>query len=429
MSEPRVPERRGLRSVFGNTVWVAVWQASNQLPILLTLPFIARAFGPETLGLYAQMLAVGVYTTLVIDFGFNITATREAAGKRDDVHALRTLAGEVLASKVLLSLFAGAVLSVVLAVLDLPAHETLAFAGVVLAAMLTSLTPGWLFLGLEHVRPLALANAAWKALATVLIIWVVERPEDILIVAAVNAAAALAILLQSSWTIRHVLWPLHVPSLAETSRRMQHGSPLFIGNVAVNVYTVSVVLLVNLLLGAAAAGIYAVADRVRQVALGLFGPISQALYPSICRAVLVGETRREGDARIILFRVMVGVAAAISVGLFLAAEPIARLFGGPGFEGAADVILIMSPLPLFVTLSNILITQTMLPNGLTREYLYLTLSGAAFSVIAVVLLAPPLGVAGAATAVMLTEGLIVIASAYIVASRRLAAGILWRAAE
>jgi PST family polysaccharide transporter len=414
-----------LRTVFGNTIWVAVWQAANQLPAVITLPFLARALGPETLGVYAQMLAIGAWVGLLVDFAFSLTATREVAGHREDERFLKQLFAQVLASKILLAAAAG--LLVALASIFFPADRGHlgAFVFVFLTVVATAFTPAWLFLGLERVRPLAITTAFWKFGAVVLIIFLAHDPSDLLTICVINALATVVILLQCIWILRRTCWPLPVPTLSGIRQRLAEGAGLFVASTAVNTYTLSVVLIVSLLLGPAAAGIYSVADRVRQFALGLLGPITAALYPSICRAVLVGESSASARARSLLFRLMVATAALISAALFFAAPTIGRLVGGPGFEVAAVVIRVMSAIPVVVTLTNILSTQTMLPNGLRTEYLMVTLVGAVAGVLSVSLLTRMQGLIGAGWACLLTESFVMVVCAYVVAKRGLLRGIFF----
>jgi O-antigen/teichoic acid export membrane protein len=200
---------------------------------------------------------------------------------------------------------------------------------------------------------------------------------------------------------------------------------LFLSTVAVNSYTISIVFIVSFVLGPTAAGIYSIADRIRQYALGVFGPLSQALYPAICRTVLVGRSPDEAVAHRLVFWLMLASAAAISAGLFLFAEPICRLVGGPAFAPAVAVVKVIAFLPLVVTSTNILSTQTLLPNGMTRQFLSVTLVGAAVGITTVALASRTAGVEGAAWAVLATECVVLGFSAYLVKRHGLFKGLLF----
>lgn len=422
--QPKGSTADELRKVAGNTLWVGVWQASNQLPALLALPFVARALGPTTLGTYAQMLVLGAYTLLILDFGFNLTATREASRRAHEPESLRLLASEVLTSKLILLGIVTAALAALLPMLDFSASHAAALVAVFASSALTGLTPYWLFMGIHRMRPLALANAVMKTLGAILIVLVAHSPADLLKIALINAIASAAVLLCSILALRRICWPLTPSPVNRALARMREAFPLFGANAAVNSYTYSAVLIVSLVLGSAAGGIFAIADRVRQFAVGLLGPISQAVYPWICRLSVGSQSAAHSHARRLVFRTMLTIAAGASIVLLVAARPIANLMGGPGFEHAADVIRAMSPIPLVVTLVSILSTQTMLPHGLSRDYLLIATGGAVAGVTMLVIMSLAMGVLGAGIASLITELFVLALCIVALARRNLLRGIL-----
>ena len=415
-----------LKTVTSNTIWIALWQAGNQLPAFIALPFIARAFGADTFGAYAQMLALGTYAALIMDFGFNLTATREVARERDDAQRLSRLASEIFAAKLVLLTLAAAIFSGAALLAGMAIDYIFALAAVFISMVATSFTPGWLFLGLERARPLASINVACKTAAAIAAIALVKKPQHLFTLCAINAVAAVIVLLLAVWVARRILLPMAIPTRAATWRVLHEGSTVFFSTVAINGYTVSVVLIVSILLGPAAAGIYALADRVRQFALGLFGPISQALYPMICRTVAVGESEDQVRSRRTIFAAMFVCGIALSLGLFVGADLLAALMGGIAFGAAADVIRAMSLLPLIVTISNILGTQTMLPNGLIKDFLKVALSAAVLGIILAVAFTIAFGVVGTAVALSVTECYAAIACILALRCHGLLRGVLAR---
>ena len=117
-------------------------------------------------------------------------------------------------------------------------------------------------------------------------------------------------------------------------------------------------------MGPTAAGIFALADRVRFVAGSLIDPITDATYPFLCRMAGREETSVEAWTKRILFRSVVIVSVFISIGLFTCAPYIC----GDKFGDAVLVLRMIAVLPLFMALSRTFGTQTMLPLRMDREY-------------------------------------------------------------
>src|SRR5271170_1742956 len=72
------------RRVVGNAASVMVVQAGSYILPLINIPYLLRVIGPEHYGLIAFSQAVMAYFVTLNDYGFNLSATRELAVRRDD---------------------------------------------------------------------------------------------------------------------------------------------------------------------------------------------------------------------------------------------------------------------------------------------------------------------------------------------------------
>ena len=71
----------------------------NQALGLITIPLIARKFGPDDFGLYAFALAIMAYFTLLADYGFDLSATKKIAVNSKDSHKISSIISEVFFTK------------------------------------------------------------------------------------------------------------------------------------------------------------------------------------------------------------------------------------------------------------------------------------------------------------------------------------------
>ena len=78
-------------------------QAANYLFPLLTLPYLTRVLGPVSWGLLAMVQSFAQYLALLVEYGFNLSATREVARHRDDRSHLASLLAGVTGAKGVLS--------------------------------------------------------------------------------------------------------------------------------------------------------------------------------------------------------------------------------------------------------------------------------------------------------------------------------------
>jgi O-antigen/teichoic acid export membrane protein len=281
----------------------------------------------------------------------------------------------------------------------------------------TSLTPQWIFLGLEQPRTFAIIQLVFRVLAAALIIVVVRTPADLVFFVSVNCITAVAILIFSLLGLARCNLQWQTPSIEDLVSNVRPASRLFLSAVSVSLYTTTNVLIVAFVLGPSAAGAFALADRVRLATTGIIDPVTQAVYPFVCRLAGQGATHEEIWVKRIFFRSIVVLAAVISLGLFAFAPLIIWLVGGSAFEAAVPVVRILAFLPVVIALSNTLGRQTLLPLHMDREFTWVFVSAALFGVAGLFLLTHELGLRGAALAMLAVEIYVSLVLAIIVQRR------------
>ncbi|MER3451854.1 MAG: hypothetical protein C4300_07470 [Thermus sp.] len=167
----RGPTGQNLLSLYGVT-------AANYLFPLLTLPYLARVLGPSGFGALAIVQSLGQYLSLVVEYGFGLSATREVARSREDRARLAQILAEVLGARLLLAL-AVVVLAYALGLFvpALRANPALFWAGVFWAVAL-GMSPVWYFQGQERLRKVAILEVVAKALGVAGIFAFVRSPDE-----------------------------------------------------------------------------------------------------------------------------------------------------------------------------------------------------------------------------------------------------------
>src|SRR5205809_2845344 len=138
------------KSVVRNFFSLSFIQATNFLLPLLLIPFIIRLVGVEKFGVITFVQAFSVILTTIVDYGFNLTATREISIHRNDKAALARIFSSVLWTKMLL--FLAATLLAVVVAFAVPQYRPislpiLAGLSIVLG---NAIFPVWFFLGMER---------------------------------------------------------------------------------------------------------------------------------------------------------------------------------------------------------------------------------------------------------------------------------------
>jgi PST family polysaccharide transporter len=408
-----------LKTILKNAGWLGLIQILTYLIPFLTLPVVTRSFGPILYGILAAFNAYGRYVFVIVGYGFDFTGLRAIARSREDHFTSSKTVSTIFSAQILLGTFAVLFLFTALPFI-IPRGADYKFVGliVLLQVFATAATPQWVFVGLEQIRSLAVAQFVFRIFAAVLIISLIRAPDDLLLYVSINCTAAIAILIISliALTRHRIRWK--TPRVAELVSVIQEGAYLFVSKVSISLYTSSTTLFVTIILGPAAAGAFALADRVRSEANIIIGPLNMAVYPFIYRVVGGVETDEAEWTQRVFFLGVVALAALISVALFVFAPLIIWLLGGDAFHDAIFVLRIMAFLPLIITLSNRFGYQALIPLGMDRQFMWIVISAALFGVTGLFILMNRLGLAGAALAMLTVEIYVTVAFAIAVQKRK-----------
>ena len=392
-----------LRVIINNASWLGLIQMLNYGLPILTLPVVTRAFGPSIFGIIATITAYSAYVGLVINYGFNYTGPRIVSLVRDDTMALSERISEILTGQLTLTIVASGIFITVLGFVGVDRSFKTISILILVQAIANALSPQWIFVGLERMREFALVQLCCRMLATVAIVATVRSSDDVALYAAINAFSAACVAVASFGILKSYGLYLRRPSRHAWTSALREATGLFASTVSINLYTTANVLIVGLVLGPAAAGPFALADRLRQAVGGILGPITSAIYPFVCRISGRDASAEETRTKRMFFLIIVVSSGMMSVCLLIFAASIVRIVGGEAFSQAVPVLRLMAPLPFIISLSNIFGIQTMIPMRMDRHLTFVVTTAACLGVASMFVLSSLLGLEGAGLTVLLVE--------------------------
>jgi PST family polysaccharide transporter len=344
--------------------------AGYALP-LVTIPYLARVLGATGWGLLAFTQAFGSYWTVLGEYGFSLSATREVAYHRNNREKLTEILAGVLGAKLLLA--AASLPFASLAGLWIPAfhdHPALLWAGMFWAVAQGS-SVMWFFQGFEQMRLVAALDISTRLLSTIAIFVLVRRPDEawrVLLIQGSGFLLSFAIGLALAY--REL--PVRLPSWSSSREALRMGWSMFLFRGSVSLYTAGNAFILGLFVSPQVVGYYAGAEKISRAFLGLFGPVSQTLYPRLSHLV---HRERDRAARLARFGValMGGGGALMGIVVFVTAPSLVRIILGGGFAEAIPVLRVLSLLLPIVGVNTALGVQWMLPLGLERNLNAITL--------------------------------------------------------
>jgi PST family polysaccharide transporter len=382
---------------------------------LITIPYLARVMGAGGWGLVAFAQSFGTFVTLVAEYGFALSATREVAQHRLDREKLANILAGVLGAKGLLAM-ASLVVAVMISswVPIFREHPALLWAGM-FWALAQAFSMMWFFQGFERMRLVAVIDISAKVLATIAIFIFVRRPDDGWLVLVTQGCGFFLSFAVGLGIAYHEL-PFRMPTWSSVCETLRMGWTMFLYRSSASLYTVGNAFILGLFVPPQVVGYYAGAERISRAFLGLFGPISQTLYPRLNYLVHHDRDRaaRLAKAGVII---MGGGGAAVGALVFASAPLLVRILLGQGFLPSVPVLRVLSLLVPLIAVSISLGVQWMLPLGMDRIFNTIVVLAGLINLALATTLASLYGALGMAWAVVSAESFVAV-SFYMVLRRR-----------
>ena len=167
------------------------------------MPYLARVLGVSCIGKIAFASAIIVYLQTLVDYGFNFTATRDIARKRNDLEEVSKIYSSVLYTKICLLLIAAMILSLLILIIPKMREEWPLLLTTFMLLPGYIVFPEWLFQVLEKMKFITILNIVSKFIFTVAVFIFIKSREDYLLRTFTNSRR-----IHSFWNYRHVDNPL-----------------------------------------------------------------------------------------------------------------------------------------------------------------------------------------------------------------------------
>lgn len=174
-------------SMLKNFSFLAILQIFNLCLPLITIPYVISVVGAENYGLLAFSLATIMYFNIIVDYGFNLTATREVALNKGDLPKIIEIFSNVITIKtvlVILCFFILLILVLFVDVFSLNSKLYLFTFGIVVGQ---AFFPIWFFQGMEEMKYITYLNVITKSIFTIAIFIFLKNKDDVFLVPFFNS--------------------------------------------------------------------------------------------------------------------------------------------------------------------------------------------------------------------------------------------------
>lgn len=351
-------ENKDNRILIQNFIYLSLMQIAGFIFPLFTLPYLAKVVGANGFGRIAFASAIIVWIQTIADWGFNYTATRDVAQKREDKLAVSMIFSKIFWSRCVLMFISLLLLFVLIAIIpDFRRNYT-----IILITFL--LIPGnimfseWFFQAMERMKYITILNFIAKLLFTILVFFFVRDKNDYYLqplfisLGFITSGFIALYFILVRWKVK-----LFRPSYNEIWYTIKESTNVFINNLMPNLYNSMSTILLGFFSNPMAVGIYSSGKNFVSISYSMTSIISRTFFP-----YLVRKSNKHG----IFVRISIIVSSLVTIILFLFANFIIQLFYTEEFVDSILVLKITSFALLFITLNTVYGTNYLLIHNYDR---------------------------------------------------------------
>ena len=372
------------------------------IPIFVT-PYVARILGEDGSGQYSYALSIVSYFILFASLGFNYYAQRLIASHQGDYKQQTIDFWEIVLVRLIPCLIALSVYTItILFELYGRKYSVLMFIlSINIIAVIFDIN--FYFQGNEDFEKIVIRSIIIKTISIVCIFLFVKEKNDLWKYTLIQSLS----LLFSNITI-WIYMPLYLEKIKMTSLHpLKHLRPaliLFIPTIALSVYTA----LDRVLIGAithmdSENGNYDYAEKLVKMLLTVLTSLGTVLSPRNAKKIADGDIGGVENNIYYTSRFVFFLGIPLMFGTISVADNMIPWYLGPGYNKAALLMKILSPLIIIIGLSNVFGRQFLIPSNQDKKFSIAIICGAITNFFLNLLLINKFKSIGAAIATILSE--------------------------
>ncbi len=388
------------KSVKKNYIYNLIYQILVIILPLITTPYISRVLGAENIGIYSYTTSISAYFILFGSLGVSLYAQREIAFHQDNkIENTKTFIEIVLMRTITM------LISIIVFCITFASNGEYSYFYKILIVELIAqcLDISWFFIGLEDFKKTVSRNLIIKFISVVSIFVLVKTPEDLNIYFWIYVLSVLIGNLSLWLYLPKYLVKVNVKEL-NIFKHLKPTLALFIPEIAIQVYTV----LDKTMIGAiwedkSEVGYYQQSEKIIKLLLTIITSLGTVLLPRIASCFANNKKQEVFCYLKKSFNFVFILAFPMIFGIIALADKFVPLFFGPGYDKVVILMSVISPIILFIGMSNVIGRQYLLPTKRQKQYTISVVTGAVVNLIMNSCLIWKFGALGASIGTVIAE--------------------------
>jgi PST family polysaccharide transporter len=342
------------KRLMDNFLSLTALQGINYLVPLITFPYLVRVLGVDQFGLFSFVMAVMLYAEIVVDYGFNLSATKHISNNTDNQSKIDEIFSSVLIIKSAIALGFFLFLLLLISFVDKFSQDAMLYVyayGLIVGQVLF---PVWFFQGIEKMRYITILNAVAKIIFTVAIFIFVHEEDDVGMVLIFNSLGSIvAGILALRIAMKTFGASFSLQPMEHYSYYLKDAWYIFTSRVAVQLYQSVNIIILGFFASNEIVGYYSIVEKIVRAGGSIIVSLPQALYPYFAKVYKVSLTQFYQKNILLSVGLLVVMTPLAGLVYYYAPEILALITGD---ENPSEVIItllhILAPLLAVTVFGN-----------------------------------------------------------------------------
>ena len=397
------------KSVKKNYIYNLIYQIVAIILPFITTPYVSRVLGVTNVGIYGYTLSISAYFILFGSLGIALYGQREIAYEQNNKQKYSQTFIEIIILRIL-------TMSISLLLFYLLFCRTGEYNNyykiLILELMATTLDISWFFQGLEEFKKTVTRNLIVKIISVLLIFVLVKTKKDLNIYFLIYTMSILIGNLSLWLYLPEFLTIKNIKKL-NLKKHFKSTIVLFIPQIAIQIYTIlDKTMLGTIIVDKAEVGYYTQAEKMIKLMLTIITSLGTVMLPRIASSYAKGDSETIKIYITRAFNLVFLISIPMIVGIVCISNVFVPWFFGKGYDKVIPIMIILTPILLFIGMSNVIGMQYLLPTKKQKEYTYSVIIGAIVNFLINIILIPRYGAIGAAIGTIIAEATVTVSQIF-----------------
>lgn len=361
------------KSIAKNYIYNVTYQLLAIILPFITTPYLSRVLGAENIGIYSYTISITTYFILFGSLGVAMYGQREIAYVQNNIEKRSKSFYEIFFMRVITL---GISMIVFYASFCVNGKYSVYYKILLLELISNIVDISWYFQGLEEFKKTVTRNIFIKIISVICIFIFVKSKDNLVEYFLIYGFSTLFGNISLWMYLPKYIKKIKLREL-KIFRHLKPTIELFIPQIAIQIYTVLDKTMIGTIVEQKSeVGYYEQAQKIVKLLLTIATSLGTVMIPRIAMTFARGDREKIKEYMNKSFHFVLMLAFPLMFGLISISNKFVPIFYGEGYSKVSYLLIIISPIIIAISLSNIIGMQYLLPTKQQKKFTISVIIGA-----------------------------------------------------